>query len=164
MRIIAIIFAVFCFVMVTPQVKANDDLLSLGIGYYDINDNEDAVDFRLEYRWHEPVWWEIKPWVGAEATSEGAIYGVGGLLLDLSLTDHWMLTPSFGAGLYSDGDGKDLGSVIEFRSQIEVGYQFMNNSRLGVAFGHISNAGITDKNPGTEILNLYYHVPVDFFF
>ncbi len=36
----------------------------------------------------------------------------------------------------------------------------MNGSRLGLAFGHISNAGLDDDNPGTEILNLYYHIPV----
>lgn len=143
--------------------KAQGDLVSLGIGYYDINDNEEAADFRLEYRWDKELLWVIEPWVGGEVTSEGAVYALGGLLADIQVGDNFLITPSFGAGLYGDGDGKDLGHVVEFRSQIELGWEFENSSRAGVAFGHISNAGLDNKNPGTEILNFYYHVPVDWF-
>ncbi len=146
----------------TPA-KAEGDLLSIGVGYYDINDNEDAADFRLEYRWDKPLIWAIEPWVGAEVTSDGAVYGVGGILADIQFHNGFLITPSFGAGLYSDGDGKDLGNTVEFRSQIELGYEMENNARAGIAFGHISNAGLGNSNPGTEILNLYYHVPVDWF-
>lgn len=153
---------VFLALSITMPAKASD-LLSLGVGYYDINDNEEAADFRLEYRWDEPLAWVIKPWAGAEVSSDGAVYGLGGLLADIKVGNGFLITPSFGAGLYSDGDGKDLGHVVEFRSQLEMGWEFQNQSRLGIAFGHISNAGLDDKNPGTEILNAYYHVPVDWF-
>ncbi len=73
-----------------------------------------------------------------------------------------MVTPSFGGGFYADGSGKKLGHEIEFRSQIELAYRFDNRSRLGVAFSHISNASIGgDKNPGVEVLNIYYALPLD---
>ena len=49
---------------------------------------------------------------------------------------------------------------VEFLSQLELGYLFDNNHRIGIAGGHISNAGLGDRNPGTEILNVYYHIPV----
>jgi len=75
-----------------------------------------------------------------------------------------VLTPSFGVGAYDEGDGKDLGDTIEFRSQVELAYRFDNRSRVGVAFSHISNAGIGDRNPGTEILNVYYAYPLDAIF
>lgn len=140
--------------------RAGDDLLSFGVGWYDINDDYGAVDFRLEYRWDKELIWVIKPWAGIEATSEAAFYGVGGLLADIKIGNGFLITPSFGAGLYADGDGKDLGHVVEFRSQLEMGWEFDNATRLGVAFGHISNAGLDDSNQGTEILNIYYHVPV----
>jgi len=153
------LFSIF-FIGSNGPAKASDDLLSIGVGYYDINDNEDAADFRLEYRWDKPLFWGIEPWVGAEVSTDGAIYGLGGLLADIQVGDNFLITPSFGAGLYEDGDGKDLGNTIQFRSQIELGWEFDNASRLGVAFGHISNAGLDNRNPGTEILNLYYHVPV----
>jgi hypothetical protein len=38
----------------TPAFAANDeaqDLFSVGVGIYDVNDDETAADFRLEYRW-----------------------------------------------------------------------------------------------------------------
>jgi hypothetical protein len=72
-----------------------------------------------------------------------------------------VLTPSFGAGLYADGGGKELGHAVEFRSQIEIAYRFDNRARLGLAFSHISNASIGDKNPGVEVLNVYYSLPLD---
>ena len=148
---------------ICAPAQADTDLFSVSAGYYDINDNEDAADFRIEYRWGDPLAWVIKPWVGAEATSDGAVYGVAGLLFDFKIGESFLITPSFGAGAYSDGDGKDLGHTIEFRSQLELGYKFENESRFGVAFGHISNASIGDSNPGTEILSVYYHHPVDWF-
>ena len=117
-------------------------------------------DFRIEYR---PEWkflWELKPWVGFEVTSDGVLYGAGGILLDVSLGRRLVLTPSFGVGLYADGGGKDLGNTIEFRTQIELGYRLDEGARLGVAFGHISNANLSDVNPGTEVVAIYYHMPL----
>lgn len=82
-------------------------------------------------------------------------------MADFKIGSSVYITPSFGAGLYNDGGSdKDLDYPLEFRSQVESGYEFTNGQRLGVAFGHISNADLGDDNPGTEILNLYYHVPV----
>ena len=147
----------------SAPVKAEGDLLSLSVGYYDINDNEDAADFRAEYRWDKPLAWVIEPWVGVEGTSDGALYGLGGLLLDWQIGNGFLITPSFGAGLYSDGDGKDLGHTVEFRSQLEMGWEFSNSHRVGIAGGHISNAGLGDANPGTEFLNVYYHIPTNLF-
>ncbi len=143
-------------------VRADDpSFLTLGLGYFDMNKQDnDAVDFRLEYR-HGQKFWIFKPWVGVEATSDGAVYGAAGVLIDVFLGNRVVLTPSFGAGYYEEGDGKDLGHEIEFRSQIEVSYRFDDRSRLGLAFSHISNASIGADNPGVEILNVYYSVPLE---
>lgn len=159
------------------------DLISVGLGYFDQSfldpefiwfDNpdhgpfEEAVDFRLEYRFGESLlpftepYALFKPWVGAEATSDGALYGAGGILIDIPVGS-FVFTPSLGVGLFSEGGGKELGSVIEFRSQLEVGYEFENNSRFGVTYSHISNAGISETNPGANLIVVYYHVPVDWF-
>ncbi len=100
-----------------------------------------------------------KPWLGIEATTDQAIYGLGGILVDLYFGRRWVFTPSFGAGAYSDGNGKDLGHTVEFRSQLEFGYRFDDRSRLSMAVSHISNAGLGDSNPGTEIATIYYHIP-----
>ena len=134
--------------------------VSLGLGYYDINQRTDqAIDFRLEYRHGEKLW-IFKPWVGIEGTSDGAVYGAAGILLDVFFGRRVVITGSFGAGYYAEGGGTDLGHEIEFRSQIEIAYRFDDRSRLGLAFSHISNASIGDTNPGVEILNVYYSIPL----
>ncbi len=142
------------------QSAAEPDLISFGVGWYDINDDQDAVDLRVEYRPAVTYFNFVKPWAGVEVTSDGGVYGAAGVLVDLNLTRNIVLTPSFGAGLYSDGDGKDLGHVVEFRSQLELGYRFENGSRVGIAISHISNAHLDDNNPGTEVATVYYHMPV----
>ncbi len=146
-----------------PARADGDDpsFLVFGLGYYDMNKQDDtAVDFRLEYR-HGEKFWIFKPWVGGEGTSDGAFYGAAGVLVDVYFGTRVVLTPSFGAGLYANGSGKDLGHAVEFRSQIELSYRFDDRSRLGVAFSHISNASIADENPGVEVLNIYYSLPLD---
>ena len=138
--------------------------LVFGAGYYDIiNQDDEAADFRLEYR-HDEKFWIFKPWAGLEVTSDGAFYGAVGVLVDIDIGDRVVLTPSFGAGYYEEGSGKDLGHEIEFRSQIELSYRLDNRARLGLAFSHISNASLGDDNPGVEILNVYYALPFDSLF
>ena len=135
--------------------------LVFGAGYFDVNGQDDeAVDFRLEYR-HGEKFWIFKPWAGIEATSDGAFYGAVGVLVDFDIGERVVLTPSFGVGYYEAGNGKDLGHEIEFRSQIELWYRLDNRARLGLAFSHISNASLGDENPGVEILNVYYALPLD---
>ncbi len=142
--------------------RAEDpSFVSFGAGYYDINKQDNtAADFRLEYR-HGEKFWIFKPWIGVEGTSDGAVYGAAGVLVDIFFGTRVVVTPSFGAGYYEDGSGKDLGHEIEFRSQIEIAYRFDDRSRLGLAFSHISNASIGDENPGVEVLNVYYSLPLD---
>jgi hypothetical protein len=101
----------------------------------------------------------IKPWAGVEFTSDGAVYGVAGVLVDIFFGRRLVLTPSFGVGAYAEGDGKDLGNTVEFRSQLEFGYRFDDRSRLAVSFSHISNAGLGSHNPGTEVATVYYELP-----
>ena len=54
---------------------------------------------------------------------------------------------------------KKLGNKIEFRTTFEVSYQLENLERIGISFGHISNANIGDVNPGVEIISLSYQKP-----
>jgi lipid A 3-O-deacylase len=166
-------------ILASPARAADPDLISLSVGYYDqdwiepdilfLNHGSGgenaAVDYRLEYRfgtslipWTDP-YVKIKPFVGIEGTSQLGFYGAAGLLFDIALGPV-VITPSFGVGLYSQGNGRDLGSLVEFRSQVEIGYKFENEMRVTVAYSHISNANLTDLNPGVDIISAYLHVPV----
>jgi lipid A 3-O-deacylase len=146
----------------SPAAAEAPGLVALGIGAFDVvRQDEPAADFRLEYR-HGQGLWIFQPWLGLEATSDGALYGVIGLFSDFALGRHLVLSPSIGVGAYRRGGGLDLGGVLEFRSQLELAWRFADASRLGVAFSHISNAGIGDHNTGTEIATLYYAFPLAF--
>ena len=68
---------------------------------------------------------------------------------------------ALGVGWYDFNLGDDeAADFLEFRSQAELSYIFDDKARLGVAVSHLSNAGIGDRNPGTEVLSLYYMVPL----
>lgn len=148
-----------------PARADGPTLLGAAGGWYDaFARDEPAADFRLEYRRHERLFGLIKPWAGLEATSDGGFWGGGGLLLDLYFGRRVVLTGSFAPGLYLNGAGKDLGYPLEFRSQIEIAYRFDDRSRLALALSHLSNAGLGDTNPGTEVISLYYHLPIETLF
>ncbi len=160
----AAIFAVVLFAVAFTKspARAADDTstLAFGLGYYDITDGDDAAaDFRLDYRHGEGLYF-VKPWAGVEATSDGGLWGGGGIYIDIPVFDRVVLTGSTGVGAYHDGDGKDLGHTVEFRSGAEITYRLDNGMRLGASFSHISNASLGDDNPGVNILNAVFVVPL----
>ena len=59
-------------------------------------------------------------------------------------------TPSFTPGLYYEGDGKDLGHLLEFKSELQISLDLSKTSELGFSYNHISNASLGDKNPGAN--------------
>jgi len=159
------------FINTTPA-PVDTPYLSAAVGYFDAfresneHRNNSAADMRVEFNPNWAIYKRgivtVSPFVGAEATTDGSLYGLGGLAADLQY-HKWFLTPSFGVGAYWSGsDGKNMGSPLEFRSQVETGYEFDNQSRLGVALSHISNANVSNTNPGSEIISLYYHHPVSY--
>ena len=135
--------------------------LALGAGYSDpFEDEPDAADFRLDYRHGEGLWF-LKPFLGIQSTSEGSLWGGAGVYVDIPVLDKVYLTVSAGVGGYRQGGGKDLGSVLEFRTQGEITYRFENGMRLGGAVSHLSNASIADDNPGTNFISAIFVVPLD---
>jgi lipid A 3-O-deacylase len=139
------------------------DYMSINIGKFDVfDDTHDATQFGAEYR-GEYLGYDIRPIAGGFFTSEGSVYGYVGLNWDVALLPQQLyLIPNFAIGAYSEGDdGKDLGGTLEFRSGIELAYQFPNAHQLGVALNHISNASIYDRNPGEETLMVTYSVPLN---
>ncbi len=141
-------------------VAEEPDLLAFSLGGFDVNDDQTAGEARIEYRSHRKLF-VFGPMAGLMVNSDGGAYGYGGIYFDITLGEHIVLTPSLAVGGYRRGGGKDLGSVIEFRSGVEVAWRFAGGARLGIAFNHISNASIDDNNPGTESIVLTYAIPLD---
>ncbi len=144
---------------VSIGISEGTDVITLGAGAFDINDDFTSGEFRLEYRFvQRPLW--LTPIVGILANTDGGIFGYGGFGLDLAVGEHFVLTPQATMGGYRQGDSKDLGGVFQFRTGVEFAYRFADRTRIGLAFHHISNAGLHEKNPGTESLLLTLSLPL----
>ncbi len=165
LRLLGVLVGVFLGALVSSGVMmrsaaAQDPaLLAIGAGVFDFDDDETAGAVSAEYLFSDRLWL-LRPLAGVMATFDGAVYAYGGFGLDLVFGGRWAVTPSLAAGLYGEGGGKDLGSVVEFRSGVQIAYRFDDDSRLGLLFHHISNAGLDDRNPGANTLMLTYSIPI----
>ncbi len=142
-----------------PAARAEEpDFMALSAGAFSFDDPDTAGEFRAEYR-SKLQWWIFRPFTGIMATTDAGVYGYGGLLVDVFFGTRWVLTPSFAIGGYVQGDGRDLGHLLEFRSQLELAYRFDDRSRLGLAVSHMSNGSIADHNPGVNSIVVTYAIP-----
>ena len=91
----------------------------------------------------------LSPITGVLITADSAGYIYTGIQAQYKL-GVLNLTPSFTPGLYFEGDGKDLGHLIEFKSELQISLDLSKSSELGFSYNHISNASLGDKNPGAN--------------
>ena len=98
----------------------------------------------------------ISPVTGFLVTGDTATYLYTGVQADYNL-GKINLTPSFTPGLYGQGDGKDLGHLVEFKSELQLSFDLFKDSELGFSYNHISNASLGEKNPGANsyMFNFY---------
>jgi lipid A 3-O-deacylase len=120
----------------------------------------DPFEIGVAYRFKPVSRWSLVPAVGATVHDNGAYFVYAEVRREFWLGEAWLLTPSFGMGLFEDGKEFDLGHTVEFRSGLELGHRLDNGWRLGVALFHLSNGGIGDRNPGTEVLTITLSIPV----
>ena len=91
----------------------------------------------------------LSPITGAMITADNATYMYTGVQAQYKI-GALNFTPSFTPGYYEKGDGKDLGSVLEFKSELKVGLEIFENSKLSYSYSHISNNDWGNTNPGTD--------------
>ena len=91
----------------------------------------------------------LSPITGGFITEKNAFYLYSGVQAEYEL-GILKITPSFAPGYYHDGDGKDLGSPVEFKSEIQMTLDLSDTMQFGMSYNHISNASLGDKNPGAN--------------
>jgi len=91
----------------------------------------------------------ISPITGAFITENSATYIYTGFEWNVDMGG-LTFTPSFAPGLYFEGDGKDLGHILEFKSEVQFSYELSEGSSLAFSYNHLSNASLGDKNPGAN--------------
>ena len=145
--------------MYHSALAADPDYITIGAGSWEtFRENAHAAEVDLGYR-PNIGWWIFKPQVGVTVATDGDYLGYAGFLVDVPVGNHIVLTPNFAVAGYG-GHGFRLGSHVEFRSGGDIAWRFQDASRIGVGFYHISNAGLTQRNPGEESAILQYFYPI----
>lgn len=139
------------------------DYLGVNLGVANIINGKDSALLGVEYR-GAPLLWALYPHAGGFVTHRGAVYGYAGLGLEFRITESILIRGNTAVGAYGQGDDRDLGHVIEFRSGVELAYELPNRAQIGLTFHHLSNAGFDSDNDGTEIATVTYSVPLDSLF
>ena len=151
----------FVILLTTTKLVASEDnhQLNFFIGNFDFSDHKQAaVLFGFQHQNEDlnrdTLIGNISPITGGFVTENSAAYIYTGFEWNIDM-GALTFTPSFAPGLYHEGDGKDLGHVIEFKSEVQFSYEISKNSKIGFSYNHLSNASIGDKNPGANsyILN-----------
>ena len=135
--------------------EANTEI-SFYTGTFDIIDKEGddkTTLFGLEHKnpdlFRDTFLGKFKPVTGIFITGNNSAYLYTGVEGQYGVGPMKIL-PSFTPGYYEKGNGKDLGSVLEFKSEIKIGFDIFENSKLSYSYSHISNNNWGDTNPGTD--------------
>ena len=91
----------------------------------------------------------LSPITGALITADNAAYVYTGVEAQYKIGS-LNFNPSFTPGLYHEGDGKDLGHLVEFKSELQISLDMSESSQFGFSYNHISNASLGNKNPGAN--------------
>jgi len=91
----------------------------------------------------------LSPITGAMITEANATYVYTGVQAQYKI-GAIDITPSFAPGYYNEGNGKDLGHALEFKSEIQLSLELPLDSHIGFSYNHLSNASLGDKNPGAN--------------
>ncbi len=159
-RIIKILTIFLIIVGSTKSINADElkstdgHQLNFFSGVWDINNdlNKSSELFGIQHSnenlFRDTFLGKLSPISGFMMTADSDTYFYTGVQADYKI-GKLNLTPSFSPGLYSVGDGKDLGYPLEFKSELQISIDFFG-SRLGYSQSHLSNADLGDKNPGAD--------------
>ncbi len=146
----------FSFLNLANSDDSNLDQTEISVftGMFDFSDNKQAsglIGFQHQNDglFRKSFLGTLSPITGGFLTEKNAFYFYTGAQAEYNL-GLITITPSFAPGYYSYGDGKDLGSVLEFKSEVQVSFNLSDRSELGMSYNHISNASLGDKNPGAN--------------
>ena len=133
---------------------SNEHEFNFYTGMFDFSDDNKrstilGIQHQNESLYRDSFLGILSPVTGALITSDSATYIYTGVQAQYKL-GKIHLTPSFTPGLYHEGDGKDLGHLVEFKSEIQLSLDLSDKSEFGFSYNHISNASLGEKNPGAN--------------
>ena len=137
------------------EIKSNEQQLNFFTGNFDFSDDKQSaylvgLQHQDENLKRDTFLGNVSPITGGFVTENSAAYIYTGIEWNMDLGQAITFTPSFAPGLYHEGDGKDLGHALEFKSEVQLSYAASAKSSFGVSYNHLSNASLGDKNPGAN--------------
>jgi len=133
---------------------SNEKELNFYTGLFDFSDHKQkagliGLQHQNEDLFRESFVGRLSPITGGLVTADNAVYLYTGVQAEYNL-GFLTVTPSFTPGFYKEGEGKDLGHPLEFKSEVQLSFDLSKNTNLGMSYNHISNASLGDKNPGAN--------------
>ena len=159
MRTFIITLSIFIFL--TSTTKGEDKKYSFGdhelnffSGMFDFSDKGKrsviiGFQHQNESLFRDSYLGTLSPVTGVMVTADNASYFYTGVQAQYKI-GKLNIVPSFTPGIYNEGDGKDLGHPIEFKSELQMSMDIFSDSELGFSYNHLSNASLGDKNPGAN--------------
>jgi len=157
LKLILILIVLFPLTAIGDEVKKeayNEHELNFYSGMFDFSDDGKkstvvGLQHQNENLTRDIFLGTISPVTGAMITADNAAYFYTGVQAQYQI-GKIDITPSFTPGIYDEGSGKDLGHIIEFKSEVQISLNLFKDSQLGMSYNHISNASLGDKNPGAN--------------
>ena len=140
---------------VAEEINNNENQLNFFAGNFDFSDDKQKAilvgfQHQNENLVRDTILGNVSPITGGFVTENSAAYIYTGIEWNVDMGAGLTFTPSFAPGLYHKGDGKDLGHVLEFKSEVQLSYAVSNKTNFGLSYNHVSNASLGDKNPGAN--------------
>ena len=143
------------------ETHADRYLLGLSAGVIDFTRRHETVEVGADIHFRPVAFFQIRPQAGLGITADNTYFVFAGARREFRLKKApWLFDVSFGVTYYEKGDGKELGQELEFRSGLDFLRQLRGGGRIGLGVYHLSNAGFSEVNPGTNSVLLRWVVPV----
>ena len=142
-------------ILVAEELNNSEHQLNFFTGNFDFSDHKQksilvGFQHQNENLNRDTFIGNVSPITGGFVTENSAAYIYTGIEWNVDMGQKMIFTPSFAPGLYHEGDGKDLGHILEFKSEVQVSYKASDQSKFGISYNHVSNASLGDKNPGAN--------------
>ena len=156
--VLKILAFMLSFYLIASNTSAQEDLseteLNVFTGMFDFSDHKQkagliGLQHQNDDLFRKSFLGRLSPITGGFLTENSAFYLYTGVQAEYEF-GNLKITPSFAPGYYNYGNGKDLGYPLEFKTEVQMSFEFSEDTHLGMSYNHISNASLGTKNPGAN--------------